>query len=904
MKFKDESGWLRVVVCFAVLFAHHGLRDALITALPNIAASSSTPAPPEPENATYGNAYTHRNIILPFRKRVQEETLLKRDILIVTDSLPITDSAGGERASTGVARKIHSLPTVAPSLAASRETQMASEEGYQSESNRVSSGTSSHKQVDVTDSEVDHVASKDSKSYISSHMQKTDSNNNRVDNVQNKDSKSYVSLLGEETAVINIEKDHVPNKDSKGYNSSHRQEVETINNGVDGRIEKNGRSDSVAYLLPPLFTFRGGISSGIDTNLPLQNVKKRTFPRQSKRNLDGQRTNELSKHAVVKDDRTIDKRERDISDSAKLRSSRIVPLRSPSTSQDRRRERGGDQGQEAVVEVRKLQPFSPADYQLKEEWSLLLEGLVLSSVHWGWLFTALLADPLMDRAGVGVVLAVSMGASGLLGLLTHAASLGGPWALLGVRVVQGIVQGVSYPAVVRVLEGVPVAIRALAALLVFLGPCVGTGVGACLGSLEQWHVATYVVGGLTVVLTPLCLLLPPPPDDAPHKEMQWKGVLSCRGVWACVGVHVANTWMLHTLLVGLPFCLTYTHLDQPSASGWVVAAAAVSVCVAVRLQLFLAAKLTIKSPPTALNRRRIPVVAGTVLVTAAVVVMATAGLDSMDVLVGVGVGLAGVGVSVARVGYRLNVDDIAPTAAWRVTKILDAAGVLTAALSPLVVAALAQGGSNGWVGVWLVPLAALLPAAAAHLFLLTSNPQPWDHTGKGTGAGENGAAGGAVGDVSVNGGATLSVGRQSFKSARSALTFKTARSRSRTRTISCRTIDDDLEGDMYSVANSNLDYRSVTDEVDQDCVSVASSSTFKSDGADMHSVVDEADGVASKKQPGQQFGSMLVNGGTADRTSAWLSSHHDLVLEAGGDHAASSKRADTHATNAIYGLLW
>ena len=44
------------------------------------------------------------------------------------------------------------------------------------------------------------------------------------------------------------------------------------------------------------------------------------------------------------------------------------------------------------------------------------------------------------RAGVVIVLAVSTGASGLIGLLTHAASLGGPWGLLGLRVVQGIVQ--------------------------------------------------------------------------------------------------------------------------------------------------------------------------------------------------------------------------------------------------------------------------------------------------------------------------------------------------------------------------------------------------------------------------------------------------------------------------------
>lgn len=861
MKFKDESGWLRVVVCFAVLFAHHGLRDALITALPNIAASASPPSIPSSPattsaqgNETYENAYIDRNINLTFRKRKQEETLLERNILTVTRTFPITDSVvvGAERESSAVAIEIHSLPTAAPSLTASRETlEKTSEESYQSEINSVSIG-------------------------IPSHKQKTDVTNNEVNYVSNKDSKSYIS--------------------------SHRQKSETINSEVeDNASEKNGRSDSAAYLRPPLFTFRGGKG----TNLLLENVKKRTLTRESKRNLDGMRTNVLTKYAVLKDDKSIYKRKRDISRSAKLRDSKIVAVRLASAhSQDWRSGRGGDQRQEeAVFEGGKFQSYFSEDYQLKEEWSLFLEGLVLSSVHWGWLFAALLADPLMDRLGVGVVMVVSVGVSGLLGLLIHAASLGGPWGLLGLRVVQGIVQGVSYPAVVRVLEGVPSAIRPLAALLVFLGPCVGTGVGAYLGSLAQWYVATYVVSSVAVVLTPLCLLLPSPPDSAPHKEVHWKGVLTCRGVWACVGVHVANTWVLHTLLVGLPFCLTYTHLDQPSASGWVVVAAAVGVCVAVRLQLFLAAKLTIKSSPTALNRRRIPVVAGTVMVTAALVVMATAGLDSMEVLVGVGVGLAGLGVGVTRVGYRLNVDDIAPLAAWRVTKILDTAGVVTAALSPLVVTALAQAGSSGWLSVWLVPLAALLPAGAAHLFLLTSNPQPWDDTA--TGAGENGAAVGAGGDVSVNGGATtLSVGRQSFKSARSALTFKTARSRSRTRTVSCRTIDDDLEGDMYSVANSNVDYRSVADEADQECVSVASSSTFKSDGADMHSVVDEADGVAStKKQPGHQFGSMLVNGGTADRTSVWLSSHHDLVLESGSGHS-SSKRADTHAANAIYGLLW
>ncbi|MPC08204.1 hypothetical protein E2C01_000781 [Portunus trituberculatus] len=231
------------------------------------------------------------------------------------------------------------------------------------------------------------------------------------------------------------------------------------------------------------------------------------------------------------------------------------------------------------------------------------------------------------------------------------------------------------------------------------------------------------------------------------------------------------------------------------------------------------------------------------MVTTALIVMATAGLDSMEVLVGVGVGLAGLGVGVARVGYRLNVDDIAPVAAWRITKILDAAGVVTAALSPLVVAALAQ--------------------ELTSQFFSTRRSAPHSNLGRGVYV----ACGVAGWQQRVGGRVVGASGCPAPRGGRPPL--------------------------PAHLQPSALGQHSV-----------ASSSTFKSDGADMHSVVDEADGITStKKQPGHQFGSMLVNGCTADRTSVWLSSHHDLVLEAGGEHA-SSKRADTHATNAIFGLLW
>ncbi|KAK8750311.1 hypothetical protein OTU49_014771, partial [Cherax quadricarinatus] len=141
--------------------------------------------------------------------------------------------------------------------------------------------------------------------------------------------------------------------------------------------------------------------------------------------------------------------------------------------------------------------------------------------------------------------------------------------------------------------------------------------------------------------------------------------------------------------------------------------------------------------------------------------------------------------------------------------------------------------------------------------------------------------------------------KQSFKSALSTHTFKTARSRART--VSCQTINDDLEADMHSVEGSNVECHSV-EEADPQCYSVASSSTFKSD-EDMQSAID---GVASvTEQQGQQFGYMLSNGVTTDKTAAWLSSHHDLATMSDSQRIQPpATKKEIHANNSVYGLFW
>ncbi|KAK8750309.1 hypothetical protein OTU49_014771 [Cherax quadricarinatus] len=533
---------------------------------------------------------------------------------------------------------------------------------------------------------------------------------------------------------------------------------------------------------------------------------------------------------------------------------------------------------------------------LKEEWSLVVEGTVLSSVYWTGLITALIPHKLLHKIDAVVVLAASVGVAGVVGLLTHAASLGGPWLLLASRLVLGVGQGVMYPTVARVLEELPRKTRPWAALVVFTGPYLGTALGGGLGSLPQWYICSYLVGSLALPLALLCLTLPRLHHRAPRESVCWGQVLRSQALWSLAGVHLAYTWMLHTLLVGVPFCLTYI-IGSPTQRGlWMLVAPVMAVMLSIVLcrgfHLLLGEGRT-----SALNRRRFPVVTGFVIVLVCVVVLATVGLDTTLALV-CSATSAGLGLGTTRVGYTLNMDDVAPGDASNINQVFDVVGIATAAVSPLVLTALAQSGARGWVGVWLVPLVALVPAAVLYLFLLTTNPLPW-HKPVCVVDGTNGAA--VVDGVypsqhhlrqSVR-------SKQSFKSALSTHTFKTARSRART--VSCQTINDDLEADMHSVEGSNVECHSV-EEADPQCYSVASSSTFKSD-EDMQSAID---GVASvTEQQGQQFGYMLSNGVTTDKTAAWLSSHHDLATMSDSQRIQPpATKKEIHANNSVYGLFW
>lgn len=85
----------------------------------------------------------------------------------------------------------------------------------------------------------------------------------------------------------------------------------------------------------------------------------------------------------------------------------------------------------------------------------------------------------------------------------------------------------------------------------------------------------------------------------------------------------------------------------------------------------------------------------------ATIVMSTAGLESMQVLVGVAAGLAGLGVAVVKVACRFNMEDLAPWQLWRLVRLFDVASVITAAISPLILTALPKVSVTAFIIIYI-----------------------------------------------------------------------------------------------------------------------------------------------------------------------------------------------------------
>ncbi|XP_017049058.1 putative inorganic phosphate cotransporter [Drosophila ficusphila] len=159
------------------------------------------------------------------------------------------------------------------------------------------------------------------------------------------------------------------------------------------------------------------------------------------------------------------------------------------------------ESRETVQDRPPVQRGSRERISCSELWSRQIQSLVVMAFYAGYVLTHVPGGRLSERYGGKWVLGVAILTSAVLTLLTPAAvRQGGPYVLVGVRLLVGLCEGPCFPAVCALLaQWVPEQERGMLASCVLSGGEIGIIMVQLVSGLvmaeQDWPVAFYLVGG-------------------------------------------------------------------------------------------------------------------------------------------------------------------------------------------------------------------------------------------------------------------------------------------------------------------------------------------------------------------------------------------------------------------------
>ncbi|XP_064480574.1 sialin-like [Ornithodoros turicata] len=225
-------------------------------------------------------------------------------------------------------------------------------------------------------------------------------------------------------------------------------------------------------------------------------------------------------------------------------------------------------------------------------WDPVLQGIVLGSFFYGYIITPIPGGRMSEAFGAKWLFGLGTFFTGLLSLLIPVAAYAGEGYLIAVRVLQGIGEGVTYPAIeAQVAHWIPINQRATAVSLIHAGGFFGVAVGmyisgllAATDFLGGWPSVFYVFGIWTCIWFVLwAVFTSNTPDEHPwagseeilmieadladqkptlEKKLPWSDIATSLPVFGVVMAHFGTHWLQYVLVSELPTYLgTVLHFD-------------------------------------------------------------------------------------------------------------------------------------------------------------------------------------------------------------------------------------------------------------------------------------------------------------------------------------------------------
>lgn len=225
-------------------------------------------------------------------------------------------------------------------------------------------------------------------------------------------------------------------------------------------------------------------------------------------------------------------------------------------------------------------------------WNEYEQGIILGAFFYGYVVTQIPGGRLAERVGAKWLYGVGVLVTALLTLLTPAAASWSIYAFITIRVMMGLGEGVTFPAMhAMIARWLPKDERSLLSTIIYSGGQIGTVVAMPISGLlcdstflGGWPAAFYVFGLVGVVWFVFWALLAyNSPQEHPRISdeeriyietnqgeeqtreklpIPWRAVLTSVPFWALMVTHFGQNWGFYTLLTEMPSYLkNILHFD-------------------------------------------------------------------------------------------------------------------------------------------------------------------------------------------------------------------------------------------------------------------------------------------------------------------------------------------------------
>ncbi|XP_065568924.1 sialin-like [Artemia franciscana] len=248
------------------------------------------------------------------------------------------------------------------------------------------------------------------------------------------------------------------------------------------------------------------------------------------------------------------------------------------------------------------------NYTYREfDWDSKQQGLLLSSFFYGYIVTQIPGGWLAPYVGSAKLFGFGILATALATLFTPVIARAGLEALIAVRILEGLFEGVTFPAMHALWSNwAPPMERSRLATIGYSGNYVGTVVAmiTCgfLAEHAGWESVFYVYGVVGVIWCSIWLYTvkeSPALDKNISSEERnyiessigvleekgstpWRSILMSFPVWAIIAAHFSENWGFYTLLTQLPTFLSDVTKFKLDKTGFMAAIPYLAMAVAVQ----------------------------------------------------------------------------------------------------------------------------------------------------------------------------------------------------------------------------------------------------------------------------------------------------------------------------------